>query len=108
MSYHGKKTKHERSTLDIAFYKVCVPFEKTVSMLSLTLPQLITLFTGNTWQIYTFVYVNCNGRGSKTSIFVQVQSTLHIVMWSAMFEVNSAPQLFAPIKEIVTEEGKFF
>jgi hypothetical protein len=75
-------------------------------MLSLTLPQLITLFTDNTWQIYTFD-MNCNGRGSKNSKFVQVQSTLHIVTWlSAMCEVIP-PQLFAPMKEIVTEEGKF-
>ena len=107
MSYHGKKTKHERSTLNIAFHKVRIPIEKAVSM-SLTLPQLITLFTDNTWQMYTFD-MNCNGHGSKNSKFVQVQSTLHIVMWlSTMFEVNSpTPQVFAPVKEVVTEEGKF-
>lgn len=33
MSYiclvHGRKTKHERITLDIAFHKVHVPIEKT-------------------------------------------------------------------------------
>ena len=93
MSYHGKKTKHERSTLNIAFHKLHVPIEKTVSMLSLILPQLITLFTDNTWQIYTFD-MNCNGHGSKNSKFVQMQSTLHIVMWlSAMFEVNPPPDV---------------
>jgi hypothetical protein len=110
MSYiclvHGKKTKHERSALDIAFHKVHVPIEKTVSMLSLTLNQLITLFTDNTWQVYTFD-MKCIGCGSKNSDFVQVYSTLHVVWLSAMFEVISIPQLFAPMKEVVAEEVKF-
>jgi hypothetical protein len=102
----AKKPNMRESLFDIAFHKVHAPIEKTVSMLSLTLPQLITLFT-DTWQIYTFD-MNCNGRGSKNSKFVQVQSTLHIVMWlSVMFKFNSPrPQLFAAIREIVTE-GKF-
>jgi hypothetical protein len=83
-----QKTKHESSTIDIAFHQVHVPIEKTVSMLSLTLPQLITLFT-DTWQIYYFD-MNCNGCGYKNSKFIQVQSTLHIIMWlSLMFEVKA-------------------
>jgi hypothetical protein len=100
----AKKTKHERSTLDIAFHKVHVPIEKTVSMLSLTLPQLITLFI-DIWQIDTFD-MNCNAHGSKNSKFVQVQSTLHIVMWlSVMCEVSSPLPQFKIIQSQVKWKG---
>lgn len=66
----AEKPNMKESLSTLRFTKFMYQLRK-LSMLSLTLTQLITLFTDNTWQVYTFD-MNCIGCGSKTSKFAQV------------------------------------